>query len=167
MTQPIAARYNGTGFDLLPRFQRIADERFVIGQIYTLEEREERSSASHRHFFACVREAWANLPEEYDGRWATDTHLRKWALIQVGYRDEETIVCGSKAEALRLSAMVKRLDDFSVVVVRDAVVTVLRAKSMSQKAMDKATFQKAKDAVLSMLSTMIGTTPAQLERAAA
>ena len=50
--------------------------------------------------------------------------------------------------------------------VREAVVTVYTAKSQSLRAMGKADFQASKDAVLGIVSEMVGTTPAELRREA-
>lgn len=74
-----------------PGFKKRCDATFTIGARYVLAPREERSSASHRHEFAWLREAWMNLPEHLAEQFPTETHLRKRALIEAGYYDE-TIV---------------------------------------------------------------------------
>lgn len=158
----IIYRWDGDAMAPLPRFARLADRQFVVGQDYELVEHHERSDASHRHYFACIRDAWLNLPEEHSDRFASEAHLRKWALIRAGYRDERTIACASKAEALRFVAFMKPMDDYAVVVAREAVVVVWTAKSQSVKAMGKADFQASKEAVLGVLADLIGTDPASL-----
>lgn len=141
-----------------PKVPRLADKHFVVGLEYMLVPHEERSMRSHRFYFASVNEAWKNLPEDMAERYPTADHLRKWALIKAGYRDERSIVAASKAEALRLAAFVRPMDEYAVVVVREAVVMVYTAKSQSTRAMGKKTFMESKDRVLDVLATMIGTT---------
>lgn len=109
---------------------------------------EARSLVSHNHFFSTLNDIWLSLPERYGDRIPTAEHMRKWALIRTGYRDERTIACASEAEARRVAAFVKPMDEFAIVVVNEATVTVCTAKSQSTKAMDKVEFQKSKEAVL-------------------
>jgi len=133
-----------------------ADEEYVVGEKYKIAPIEDRSMNSHRHYFACVHEAWSNLRDADAERFATSEHLRKWVLIKTGYHDERSIVCASKAEAQRLAAFIKPMDDFAIVVVREATVTVYTAKSQAIRAMGNKTFQKSKTDVLEYLSAMIG-----------
>lgn len=150
------------GESMTPLKPRLADRYYVVGEVYRLEPSEERSLNSHRHYFASVAEGWRNLREEFEDRFPTSEHLRKWALIKAGYRDERSIVATSKAEAQRLAAFMKPMDDFAVVVVSECVVTVYTAKSQSMRAMGKKDFQSSKDAVLGIIAGMIGTTAAHL-----
>jgi hypothetical protein len=155
-------RYDGNGFVILPAFQQEADARFVVGQVYRIAVEEERSAKSHDHFFASLLEAWTQLPEARLQEFPSVEHLRKRALIMTGWRDESTIVCSSKAEALRLAAFIRPLDEFSVVVVREATVTRLTAKSQSHKAMGRVPFQESKQAVLDYVADLIGVAPEAL-----
>jgi hypothetical protein len=147
-----------------PVHPRLATKHFGDGEVVTLEVREERSSASHRHYFAQLKEAHDNLPDEIAERLPTPEHLRKYALIRSGYRDERSIVCASKAEALRVAGFVKPLDEFAIVTTQGAVVSVWTAKSQSVRAMPKGEFQESKDRVLAYVASLIGTTTAALER---
>ena len=136
-----------------------AEERFTEGKSYTMDEWQERSRASHNQFFAAIHDAWLNLPELETERFPTDEHLRKYALIKVGYRDERTIVAASKAEAQRLATFVKPMDEYAIVTVKEAVIVVYTAKSQSMKAMGKDAFQKSKQDVLDILESMVGVKP--------
>ncbi len=151
---PLAFSWNGEF--MVPLQPRLADRYYVVGETYRLEPREDRSKRSHDHYFASIQEAWQNLPEHDAERFATADHLRKWALIKAGYRDERSVVCASKAEALRIAAFVRPMDDFAVVTVSNNVVIVYTAKSQSLRAQGKKDFQKIKDRVLDMVSAMIG-----------
>ena len=143
----------------------LSDHHYVIGERYLLIEHEDRSMRSHRHFFACVATAWENLNEEALQEFPTPDALRKRALIRTGYRDERSIVCSTKAEALRVAAFLKPADPLALVVVHENTVTEYKAKSQSLAAMGKEEFAKSKDDVLTYLSNMIGVDVTQLKKA--
>jgi len=163
---PLPFTWDGESLKPAPGFAKRADAQFVIGQRYMMEPIEERSAISHRHFFACVNDVFANLPDHLAERFASPESLRKFALIKAGYADSRQIVCASKAEAQRVAAFIRPMDVYAIVEVREAVVTVWTAQSQSVKAMGKAAFQESKDRVLDVLAAMIDATPKQLGRAA-
>lgn len=165
---PFQAIFEGGLLRPLYRFRDLLSAEFGEGEVVTLERHEERSKKSHDHFFVLVEQAFESLPEQYADRWATPDHMRKWALIKAGFRDESTFVCASKAEAPRLAAFLRQIDDYAVIVVSDAVVTRYTAKSQSLKAMGAKAFQDSKTKVLDILSGLLGTDiTAGKERAAA
>jgi hypothetical protein len=166
MSAPSPLVFQWSGDAMIPAIPRLADKQYVVGERYRLAPVEERSLATHNHFFASVADAHANLPEDAAERFPTPDHLRRWALIKAGYRDERSIVCASKAEAQRIAAFVKPMDDYAVIVARDAVVMVLTAKSQSMKAMGKKDFAASKEAVLAIVAELIGAKPDQLGNAA-
>ena len=131
---------------------------------YRLAPYEERSTVSHSHYFACLNDAWANLPDEVAWQYPTAEKLRKTALIRTGYTDERSTVCASNAEALRIAAFIRPMDDYAIVTVKEAVVTIYTAKSQSYRAMGKQEFQKSKDAVIEWISNLIGVATDDLER---
>ncbi len=165
MNAPVVFTWNGEAMIPVGHYMRMADKVFVVGMNYRLVEHKVRSSASHNHFFAAVEEAWKNLPEEYADRYPSAEHLRKWALCKAGFADERSIVCASKAEAQRVAAFIKPMDDFAVVSVNGSTVKVWTAQSQSVRAMGKDEFQRSKDAVLDILASMVGVTPAELQKA--
>ena len=147
-----------------PQLSRAADRHYVVGLSYRLVPHEERSMRSHRFYFASVGEAWKNLPEHLAEQFPTSEHLRKFALIRAGYRDERSIVAASKAEAQRIAAFVRPIDGYAVVTVSEAVVRVYTAQSQSTRAMGKKAFGESKDRVLDIVAGMIGTSPGDLQR---
>ena len=162
-TPPIVARYDGEGaFQALGRFAAECDRHFVIGQKYQLAELEERSSKTHKHFFATVGDAWSTLPEGLAERWPHPTILRKFCLIKAGFCTQADHVCGSKAEALRLTgflaAQFSDPDAYRLVSVTRNVVNVWTPHSQSLRSMDKATFQASKEGVFAVLAELLGTT---------
>lgn len=164
-TRPIPFRWMGDGFaPLNDHWAREADKYFVVGEVYPIEVHEDRSTASHHHYFAAVNEAWQNLPEAMSTRFPTPEHLRKYALIQCGYRAERSVVCANHAAAKRMAAFITPLDDFAFVAASGNLVTVWTAKSQSYRSMGKKDFAESKDAVLGYVANLIGSTPAMLSK---
>ena len=65
-------------------------------------------------------------------------------------------VASSKAEATRLAAFLRPIDDYAVVSVDHCVVTVWTAQSQSMKAMGKEAFQESKTKVLDYVGSLLG-----------
>lgn len=152
---PMIFEWNGEAMVPLRRFHNIANAEFTVGERYRLETQEQRSLVSHAHYFATLNDIWLSLPERYGDAIPSVEHMRKWALIRTGYRDERSIVCASKAEAKRVAAFVKPMDDFAIVVVSEATVAVYTAKSQSMKAMGARDFQQSKERVLEYCQSML------------
>ena len=153
---PIVFEFDGEVMRPQQRYAWQARRLFAVGAAYPLVIHEERSDATHRHYFAAINEAWKNLPEALSKKHPSAEHLRRWALVKAGYADERSIVCDSNAEALKVAAFIKPMDDYAVVIVRDEVVRVFTAKSQSARAMDKKSFQESKSAVLEIVAELIG-----------
>lgn len=164
MSGPPVMPFRWEGDSFVPLKPKLADQHFVVGEVYPLEVREDRSINSHRHYFASVNQAWLNLPEAIGEKFATADHLRKYALIQTGYHDARSIVCASPEEAAKVATFIKPMDEFAVIFTDGPLVNVLTAKSQSVRSMDKRTFQKSKDDVLTYIASMIGTTAGELQR---
>ena len=165
LESPIITRWDGDAFIPINKaWAKRADADYVVDEVYRIAPLQDRSQRSHSHYFACVQESWLNLSEHLSERFPSSEHLRKHALIEAGYRDERSIVCASKAEALRVAAFIRPIDDYAVVIVRDSVVISYTAKSQSMRAMGKEDFQKSKDSVLGILAKMIGVKDADLRR---
>lgn len=161
----IVCQWNGDCFEPLGRYRKQCDQDYVVGQVYTLEAILERSTNSHRHYFAQVNDLWQTLPEGLCDRFPSADHLRHYALIKSGFCDERSIVCSSPAEAARVAAFVQPMDTLSIVTVSDYVVRVYTAQSQSYRAMDAKRFQESKTAVLGVISELLGVTKQQLEKA--
>jgi hypothetical protein len=162
MSATLPCVWNGDSFEPLPGFRKRADAAFVVGQAYHMETVEERTARTHRHYFACVNAAWQSLPDHLAGQHPTPDHLRKFALIKAGFADSRQIVAASRAEALRLAAFIRPMDEYAVVSVSEAVVTVWTAQSQSMRAMGKERFKASKDGVLAAIETMLDLEPGTL-----
>lgn len=161
---PIPCMWTGEAFQPLHNFRRKAEEHYGAGEVVSLVPHEDRSKASHDHFFVVVGEVFKSLPEHLTDTFRDQDHLRRWALIKAGIRDERTIVCASHAEALRVAAFIRPINPDAVVSVAGATVVELVAKSQSMKAMGKEAFQDSKDRVLEVLSDLVGVEAATLSR---
>ncbi|MCV9909958.1 hypothetical protein OIV19_20375 [Brucella sp. HL-2] len=150
-----------------PYWAARADRQFVVGEVYKMVEHHDRSEASHNHYFASIGNAWATLPDDRLAEYPTAEHLRKKMLVKCGYADERTVVCASKAEAERVAAFIKPMDNYAVVVFHEAVVKVYTAQSQSLKAMGKREFQESKEAVLAAIDRLLGVEPGATAKAAA
>lgn len=162
MIVPMPFRWDGDAMVPLPAFAKSADRMFVIGHVYTLTEIEERSTATHNHEFAWIKEAWQQLPEELAELYPSPEHLRKRALVQAGFYNEDIIDVGSKAGAIRVAAAFRAIDDFSVIIVRGSIIVRRTAKSQSRRAMDKAEFAASKSAIMDIIADLIGVSPETL-----
>lgn len=168
MTTPLLFRYEGEGEFKAPSLYwvRRADLAYVVGETYKLVEHRDRSQTSHNHYFACIAEAWQTLPDHLLVEYPSPEHLRKKMLIRCGYADERSIVCASKAEAQRVAAFVRPMDEYAIVTVREAVVRVYTAQSQSKKAMGGEAFQESKTRVLDAIAELLGVDRDQFGRAA-
>jgi hypothetical protein len=162
MSAPIPLIFQWSGEAMVPQRPKLADREYIIGEVYRLGVIEERSTNSHSHFFAAVHDAWNNLPEGMMDRYPTPEHLRRAALIATGWCDSHTLVCSSKAGAQRVAAFMRPVDEFAVVVAKEATVTRYIAKSQSYRAMGKEDFQASKTAVLDHIASLIGVKPEAL-----
>ena len=162
MTITLPCVWTGEAFEPLPGFRKRADAAFVVGQVYHMETVEERTARTHKHYFACVNEAWQSLPEDFAERFATPDHFRKFALIKAGFADSRQIVAASRSEALRLAAFIRPIDEYAVVSVSEAVVTVWTAQSQSLRAMGKERFKASKDGVLAAIEDLLDLEPGTL-----
>lgn len=147
-----------------PYWLRRALKEFTTGEIYRIVDQPERSTKSHNHLFAAIEDTWKNLPPLMAERFSSPKSLRKYCLIKAGHCFSDSIACPSHSDALRVAAFVRGNDEFAVVTVQKNVVTRYTAKSIAQNAMEKADFQKVKDAVLQILSELIGVAKHELSK---
>jgi len=160
MNAPLMFTWDGEA--MVPKSPRMADRQYVVGQDYRLAEQEERSGASHRHYFAQIAETWRNLPDELAMEFTDTEKLRKHALIMTGWFKERKFAASSPVEARKIAAfLLERQDEYALISVAGNVVVERVARSQSTRAggMRKAEFQKSKDDVLLWISDLIGVEP--------
>lgn len=160
MTAPVLFRWSGTAMEPLTRFAPRCDEQYTVGEVYRLDAVEERSQASHSHFFAAVTDRWLSLPDALAIQFPTADALRKHALIMQGFRRERKFVASSEKEARKLATFLRPQtadDDYAIISLHGNVVVEWKAISQSYKAMPrKGEFQRSKEAVLEYLDDMLG-----------
>lgn len=167
MTPDRPQGFTWNGEAMVPRSPRLADKAYTVGENYLLVTHEDRSTATHNHEFAWLKDAWLNLPENLSDEFPTPEHLRKRALIDGGFYDQTVIDAGSNAAALRVASAIRAREEFSLVIVRGPAVVIRTAKSQSRRSMNKQEFQASKTAILEVVSTMIGVKPEELAGQAA
>jgi tRNA U34 2-thiouridine synthase MnmA/TrmU len=154
---PLPFRWTGDGFEPIGRFKKLADETFVVGQLYRLVEHQDRSQVSHSHFFAVMNEAWQQLPEHLAERFPDPDSLRKYALCRTGYAEIDTVVCPSKAMAVTLMKQIARRYDYAAIDRQDGTsVMFFTALSQSHRAMGAKKFQESKQSCLDFVASLIG-----------
>jgi len=167
--KPLVFTWDGEAMQIAHFHRADADKQFVIGQRYRLVEVDERSQASHNHFFATVHDVWSSLPDNLVERFQTEEVLRKHALIMTGFFRERRFAMESPAAARRLAATLKPIDldeDYAIIAVNDCVVVERRPLSQSRKGMpEKGQFNRSKQAVLEWISGLVGVTPEDLPKA--
>lgn len=146
-----------------PYYARWCEDNFGEGEVIQLERAEDRSTASHNHYFATIKECWDNLPESEHERFPTPDRLRTWALIRSGYYHEKHMVCTDADQANQIAAFIPS-DDNTIIVVRDNIIKRYTAKSQSNKAMNKEEFQRSKVDVLDTIAELIRVKRSELEK---
>jgi len=148
----------------LPRFQRMFDEMYAVGEEHAVAISEERSMSSHRGYFAQIKEAYDNLAEEYANGFPSPEHLRAAALVEAGYCTEANYVMDSPKEAKALGIALRRMSPLAIIRISGNVVKHFEAESQSCAAMKREKFEASKRAVLQIVASMARTTPAELKK---
>jgi redox-sensitive bicupin YhaK (pirin superfamily) len=163
---PIVWQYDGD--NLVPAsgyWRRTAEKYLTVGERYRMVEEADRSTASHNHEFAWLKEAWLSLPDDKLEQFPSPEHLRKYALIKKGHCTMKQYPCASEAEAERLRAALKdEADEYALIMRRRAVVTVYKAASQSKRAMGPAQFQQSKSDIIDYVAELLGVDPETLSK---
>lgn len=160
MTSPaITCQWTGDAFKPDPRFAKIADASFVVGERYIIEPEQPRSMASHRHQWPTLKEAWMNLPESLTEEFPTPEHLRKRGLIECGYRKEYRFACKSPADLIQAIAAITDGNEYAVISTSGNAGVVWVPMSQSMKTMPGGEFNKSKQAVLEWAFGLCGLKP--------
>lgn len=138
---------------------------------------KSRSTADHRRFFAVIRAAFQNWPENHEFQPDDAEHLRAWLLCRAGYRDVTTIPVPSdmppsvvRLITLATEASIKAAKSKGAAVhafVRpgEHAVAVFSAKSIDFNTLDQREFGRVRDAVEAVIAAELHVTAADLLRA--
>jgi hypothetical protein len=159
--------FDWDGDVMRPRLPRLADDHYAVGECYALTPYEDRSEKSHRHEFAWLHQAWLNSPERFKDLFPSSEHLRKRALIDAGYYNEQIVDAGTNAAALRVAAFMRSREAFSLVIVRGPAVVIREAQSQSKRMMGKEAFQLSKSAIMEVIAGFLGVSVEALQNARA
>lgn len=152
---PMLFAWDGEAMIPHTRFSRLAEHSFTAGHAYRMIVEEERSAASHRQYFAAVREAWMNLPEHMQLAFPSSDHLRKFALIKTGFCKVRKVASGRHIA----------IDGYAIVCKEDGITSVYEARSQNFRSMTRSEFQASKTAVLDYLANLIKVTSDELTKA--
>lgn len=144
------------------RMTSYCDQTFGEGEVVSFERHEPRSNATHNHYFACLNEAFNNLPEG-DHRFPTVDALRKWALIKNNYCTKTEIVLDTPEQAALVASFTGNAEGV-IIVVKENVVVKYTAKSQSMKAMGAQEFQRSKVDVLDTVAELLALKRRELEK---
>jgi hypothetical protein len=165
--RPIICIWDGQHMIPLPRFERLCASQFVVNEEYPLMLVENRSLASHNHYFASLTEAFDNLAEEYAQEFDSVEHLRAWCLCMEGFCTQTRYELNTAADARVLRDVLKVQDKATIVKINGSVAIVYTPESQAMygpNRMHKDRFQASKDAVLARAASMARTTPAELKQ---
>lgn len=162
--RPVVCVWDGNVMIPLPRFKRLCDSQFAINEEYPLMIVENRSMASHNHYFAALSEGYSNLAEEYAQEFDSIEHMRHWCLCREGYCTQDRYELNTAEDARTMLKVLKAQNRSTIVKVTGTVVIVYSPESQSMAAMKKQRFEESKDAVLARVASMARTTPAELKK---
>ncbi len=162
--RPVAFVWDGNVMIPLPRFKRLCDAQFAVNEEYPLMIVENRSLASHNHYFAALHEGYLNLAEEYAQEFDSEEHLRHWCLCKSGFCTTTTYVLNTAEDARVLRDALKKENASTIIGVAGNVAKVYTPESQSMAAMKKERFEASKVAVLDLVASMARTTPKELKK---
>jgi len=162
----IVVGWTGEAFMPLNRDLPAIREMLRPGDRVIVEVSFPQSQKTRGLFHAMIAEIYANLPEHLANNFVDVDHFRHWLTIKAGFSVENQTICESKAEARRLAKALTRddRDHYSIVEVKDMIVTKWTALSTSHRSMSGKTFSELVDKVLALGSDMIGVAPEELRR---
>jgi hypothetical protein len=154
-------------FEPHKRFLSMLREHYEIGADVALEEIVQRSGASHRHFFATIKEAWNNLAEEHTEDFPTAEHLRARAMIESGYCTITDEIFDSHEDAQKAGRWIRKRSPYAVIKINGNVMRVFDAESLAMhgpNAMRKERFEQCKRDVLDWIAPLARTTRSDVEK---
>jgi hypothetical protein len=162
--EPVAYVWDGAAMIPLDRFRTLCRKQFRPGTEYALVPWRGRSDGSHKHYFACIKTGWMNLPERYDNKFPTPEYLRKRCLVWEGYADHTEFPCPDEAALGILIALIRKADPYAVMQREGLLLHIWTAQSQDHASMGHDAFQASKDKVLGRIAQMCGISVAELTR---
>src|SRR5262249_18006005 len=119
--------------------------------------------------FACIEEAWRNLPEKCTDHWwaRSPEHLRKFALIETAWCDTTVFqLKGDNDVMLDTAIKLRQRDPHSKIEIAESCLIWSTAFSQAENHMTAMAFQKSKNDVLDYLAGLLSVTRDELETVA-
>src|SRR6516225_12358696 len=131
--RPAVFVWTGEVMQPTPESLPLCMRQFTKDELYQLSAERQRSVASHREFMALIDEAFTNLPERHQGRWATADRLRYWCLCKCNYAHEETFPYETTGDAERFVDYVLTKHENCIAKADGKIARVWTAKSQRYK----------------------------------
>ncbi len=146
-----------------PRFEKFADERYIVGEIYRMAAVADRTIEAEGRYHATLKDLWLTLMDVHNPilteTFPNPDRLRYHALCMTGQRYDRRYALPSKTEAKRFAASIRPRyvkDPFMIVSVYDNVVVQWTPFSQSREAMPaKGEYHKSTEAVLEWVEALI------------
>jgi hypothetical protein len=154
--KPIICFWDGTVMVPLLRFAKLAAQQFTIGKQYRVAVQNDRSVASHNHYFAAIETQWRKLLwGPLGSKFQTSEQLRHYALIQCGWYHQRWATFSTQKDADKAAMLISQHLKKELVLVEDARVSVLTAQSQSRAEMGDKDFQASKKDVLEYIEKLV------------
>ncbi len=154
--EAVAFIWDGRAMVPLDRFRALANRQYHAGQEYVLSPHKGRSEESHRHYHACVRKGFDNLPESYSEKILSPEHLRKRCLVWEGYADHTEHLCENDEAIAAMILLVRKLEPYAVMKQEGLLLHIWVPQSQDHASMGHELFQESKERVLSRIANMCG-----------
>lgn len=167
----LRARFDGEAFRPLDKFMPEVRRTYATGSLVVIDADYPENMAANRAYHAEIRALWQNLPETLDVHYPRPDHLRKRALIKTGYYTANSVALKTAEEARVVAGIMKPLDEFSVVIVRDNVIRIFRPRSQRLRhndedavKMDADELRQSRKDVLEFCRKIVGVNAAEARR---
>jgi hypothetical protein len=154
--EPVAFIWSGREMVPLDRFRKLAERQYRAGTEYVLVDHKGRSEESHRHFHACVRKGFDNLPEQYGEKILSPEHLRKRCLVWEGYADHTEHLCANEEAMASMILMVRKMEPYAVMKQEGLLLHIWVPQSQDHASMGHKEFETSKQKVLERIASMCG-----------
>ena len=132
-----------------------------------------RSESDHRRFFALIRAAFQNWPEQHEFQPDDAEHLRAWLLCKAGYRnvttipiEDDTTDAMMKLVMLTVEAAIKAAKSHAFPRVHGHAIYVFTAKSIAFATLPQKAFNEVREAVTEIIELEVGVPADKLLRGA-
>jgi len=131
-------------------------------------DREPRSLAQHRRYFAMIRAAFHHWPESHERQFASEEECRKWLQMKAGHREIGATIplTGmSKERAMLLAeAAIRAAGSYAVPVIHGDTLAIWRPKSIAFSKLGHKEACRLFDDVADVIRAETGIDPEEMMR---